>query len=633
MKKFYFGALGLLVGAIIAVGCHKYLSNRPSSPHSSIPGVPQPTADQDGMAADPRISVAAMDRRVPVIMYHDVVKERDASSVWFDATESEFRAQMQLIKDQGFTPISLDDFYAHLTVGKSIPEHSIVLTFDDNYEGVYTYAFPILKEFNYPFAVFVHTNFVGDHKTAHPKMSWDELKDLLSSGLATIGSHTQSHPEDMSQLSEADQRKEIAGSIEILHRHLEIPINYFAYPNGKYDAITEGICKDSGLKIAFAMDHGLAEDSTNLYSIHRYEHLKLADAIQDSLTEAAEAPAAVPVQNWKVSPVRLQVGTYAGLTLAMVTGGSPSSILSNSRDEVATIVSQNGGVAGINGTFFAMAALTGTSNVLVGPSETSNVGTFSPESSPYLLKKLQNRPVIFWGPKRIAIVPFQGDTLNDEAPYKDFMPDMTDLFVGGAWVIHAGIPRSNEDMMVYGSQDLKDPRRRAIFGWNAQGEPVLCASLQTCTTERIAQAAAEAGLQEAVLLDSGFSTSLVFNGDQIVTGHTAKNLASRPVPHIIMLKGDVDMTGSMEAEKAAASGKIDPADLGATTHRTKRRTKVKVIDPSVGTGDAGQPGDPNLPVDPGSSKDSNSTSTDDGSVPPDSSGGSSTEPPKKKGKG
>jgi biofilm PGA synthesis lipoprotein PgaB len=43
------------------------------------------------------------------------------------------------------------------------------------------------------------------------------------------------------------------------------------------------------------------------------------------------------------------------------------------------------------------------------------------------------------------------------------------------------------------------------------------------------------GIREAVLLDSGFSTSLVYQGQILGTGHAAPHQPSRPVPHAILL--------------------------------------------------------------------------------------------------
>ena len=45
------------------------------------------------------------------------------------------------------------------------------------------------------------------------------------------------------------------------------------------------------------------------------------------------------------------------------------------------------------------------------------------------------------------------------------------------------------------------------------------------------------GVHEAVLLDSGFSTSLVYGNKILVTGHTSPGIPSRPVPHALVLFG------------------------------------------------------------------------------------------------
>jgi peptidoglycan/xylan/chitin deacetylase (PgdA/CDA1 family) len=138
-------------------------------------------------------------------MYHDIVKRRGLpGGVFFDCTKDEFAAQIQWLEEQGATPISLEQLHRHLTRGEEVPEKAVVLTFDDNYQGFYKYAYPLLKERNYPAAVFVHTNFVGDKKGPHPKMSWETLQQLDTEGLITIASHTLSHPL-LSKLSAEEQ--------------------------------------------------------------------------------------------------------------------------------------------------------------------------------------------------------------------------------------------------------------------------------------------------------------------------------------------------------------------------------------------------------------------------------------------
>lgn len=519
----------------------------------------------------PKISIRAMDRRIPVIMYHDVLPERGPGSVWFDATTAEFAQQMAWIDEHGYQPISVDDLYKHLTSGAEVPRRSIVLTFDDNYRGFYDNALPILKRYNYPAIMFVHTNYVGDDRGEHPKMTWDQLKELSQGKLVTIGAHTLSHPEDITKLPEAEQEKEIVQSKKILEQHLGKPVEFFAYPNGKYDKISEDIARKAGFKLSFTINSGLAEESPDLQAIHRYEHLKLPKAIDDAEQVADAVPAAVVEQDFTQAPVTLTVAEFEGLKIGLVKGGKPESYLSNSREGVADIVEKGGAAAGINGGFFTMAGLNDTSNVMIGPTYPGNTKTFSCETSPRLLAKLRNRPVVMWSGSKLAIFPFQPDTINDEEAFRRFMPDFTDIFVAGAWMVHDGVARNDEEMMKYASKDIDDVRRRAFFGWTASGESVVGASLQTCTTERLAEAAAAAGVQEAVLLDSGFSTSLVFNGRIVVTGHTARNLASRPVPHAILLMGDLDLSGADAMLASAAEGARSPDDIEGEKRAIERR--------------------------------------------------------------
>ena len=112
-------------------------------------------------------------------MYHDVIVKRGKTSVWFDCTRAEFEAQMTWLAAQGAHVVSLDGLYKHLTNGDALPDNAVVLTFDDNYQGFYDNAYPILKKLNFPAAMFVHTNYVGDKKSDHPKMDWETLKQLM----------------------------------------------------------------------------------------------------------------------------------------------------------------------------------------------------------------------------------------------------------------------------------------------------------------------------------------------------------------------------------------------------------------------------------------------------------------------
>jgi exopolysaccharide biosynthesis protein len=162
--------------------------------------------------------------------------------------------------------------------------------------------------------------------------------------------------------------------------------------------------------------------------------------------------------------------------------------------------------------------------------------------------------------------------MNAPDPFRAFMPDYSDLFVAGGWIVHNGVARTDEELDTVAVADHGDTRRRAFFGLTANGQIVLGGSLQVVTTEKLAEAAAAAGVQEAVLLDSGFSTSLVYDNKIIVTGHTARHLPSRPVPHAIVLTGKLEPPTDkvvVKSLKQANPAVEPPRDKGGRNRRAR----------------------------------------------------------------
>jgi hypothetical protein len=142
-------------------------------------------------------------------------------------------------------------------------------------------------------------------------------------------------------------------------------------------------------------------------------------------------------------------------------------------------------------------------------------------------------------------------------------------------MVHGGIPRTREQTDTFASKDINDARRRAFIGLSSDGKIVLGASKESCSTEQLANAAAAAGVAEAVLLDSGFSTSLVYGEKIMASGHSTASQPSRPVPHAIVLKGtldpaSVDLVHSIAPSSTATGGDDKPR----RKRRRRRRAKA-----------------------------------------------------------
>jgi peptidoglycan/xylan/chitin deacetylase (PgdA/CDA1 family) len=127
---------------------------------------------------------------------------------------------------------------------------AVALTFDDGYSDVFNNAYPVIKEMQVPFAVFITTDFIGQNKY----MTADQVKALAHDPLCTIGSHSITHP-IMRSLPIDLAKAEIKQSKEFLENFIQRGVNYFAYPYGSIYACSgrdTRLVRNAGYLAAFS---------------------------------------------------------------------------------------------------------------------------------------------------------------------------------------------------------------------------------------------------------------------------------------------------------------------------------------------------------------------------------------------
>lgn len=561
----YLLSLILLTGLL--TGCNKI---------KGITGKPgeQPSKSEETVAShhgdEPQVKEICFDaqtNRVPIIMFHDLILERVKGSLWYDCSLEEFTQMMDAIELDGRKVLSLDELYEHLVTGKKVPEKSVVLTFDDNYQSFYDLAWPIIQKHKYPVSMFVHTGFVGKLE-GRPKMSYDTLKILVQDPLFTVGGHTINHFEDLKDRDLNTQRDELTISKNDLETNLGIKVKYLAYPNGSNGEDTQILAQEAGYKMAFTIINTPAEESPNIFAVGRYVHTKYPNSIEDADNAITGAPADITRIEWKKdAPVRYVTGKFAGVPLKMVFGGHPSTVMSKTgRQPVKDFVREASAVAGINGGFFAMAAIDSADNAMVGPVKTAEMSKVTPDDAPERWPKINNRPLVIWSENEFALLPYIPAQMTKEDQFQYFMKDYTDCFMGGTWLVHKGVARSADDQSTFAAKDIQDTRRRAFVGITKDGEFVAGTATDSVSSAKLGAAIAEAGVEEAVLIDSGFSTSLVFNDKIKASGHSNKEHPSRPVPHAIIIRGKLDATTDDDIDLSSATS-LEP------TKKSKKRHK------------------------------------------------------------
>jgi peptidoglycan/xylan/chitin deacetylase (PgdA/CDA1 family) len=206
---------------------------------------------------------------VSILGYHDF-RERGGSPMIIASTK--FREQMQAIKDSGIPVIPLSDVLAWRKGLKNIPEESIVITMDDGWEGVYTYAYPVLKEFGFPFTAYLYKKYVN---IGGRSLSWDQIREMMKHG-CEIGSHSVSHESLRMKKGRKEEEHqlwllgELKDSKEFLEKNLGVPITSFAYPFGVFDDKTSDTALQVGYETLVTVNNQKVSWDTPMGKMGRY---------------------------------------------------------------------------------------------------------------------------------------------------------------------------------------------------------------------------------------------------------------------------------------------------------------------------------------------------------------------------
>src|SRR5439155_20017334 len=181
---------------------------------------------------------------VPILMYHYIrvnPNTHDRLGADLSVRPDMFAQEMKLLATDGFHTMTIDDLAAVILNGAPLPNHPIILTFDDGYEDFYTAAYPVLRRYGLGATSFVITGRVGQGGY----LTWDQMLKMQATGLVQFESHTVHHVM-MTRISLARAQRELIDSKAALEQELGTQVDVFCYPSGRYNERVEMLLRQDG---------------------------------------------------------------------------------------------------------------------------------------------------------------------------------------------------------------------------------------------------------------------------------------------------------------------------------------------------------------------------------------------------
>ncbi|HEL2422243.1 TPA: polysaccharide deacetylase family protein [Streptococcus suis] len=215
--------------------------------------------------------------KLPILMYHaiHVMAPEEEANANLIVDPTTFESHLKALQDAGYYTLSPEEAYKVLTenvlpAGKKV----VWLTFDDSLWDFYSYAYPLLKQYQMKATNNVITGFTEYGQAGH--LTLDQIKEMQTVGLSFQG-HTVNHP-DLEYSSIEDQTNELTSSKAYLDSQLNQETIAIAYPGGRYSADTVALTEQAGYKLGVTTNNGLASASDGLLTLNRVRILPTTTA-------------------------------------------------------------------------------------------------------------------------------------------------------------------------------------------------------------------------------------------------------------------------------------------------------------------------------------------------------------------
>jgi peptidoglycan/xylan/chitin deacetylase (PgdA/CDA1 family) len=211
------------------------------------------------------VAAAARDVSAPVLMYH-VINPPPAGAPFpgLYVPAQEFAEQMLSLARAGFHAVTLQQLWRHWHDGAPLPVKPVVITFDNGYQSQYSNALPVLRRMHWKA---VENMQLTGLPPSQGGLSQQQIRGLIAAGweLDTQGiSHA-----DLITLTPSELHEQVALARQSIQRRYHVPVQWFCYPSGHYDAAVIAAVRQAGFLGSTTVVPGWAAPSNDPYTLPR----------------------------------------------------------------------------------------------------------------------------------------------------------------------------------------------------------------------------------------------------------------------------------------------------------------------------------------------------------------------------
>ena len=202
---------------------------------------------------------------VPILIFHSIrpyVQSDTLSIRRYIVTPEALEQELAYLRDSDYSSITFDMLVDHVMKSSPLPPKPVIISFDDDWQGQYVYALPLLQKYGFTATFYIWVAVVG----MRHHMTWDEVRALSAAGMQ-IGCHTITHPYLTRVRKDETLRREILGAKQIIESRVGVPVTSIAYPFGQYNDRVVAMAREAGFTSARSTWPGVVHSQEGLFSL------------------------------------------------------------------------------------------------------------------------------------------------------------------------------------------------------------------------------------------------------------------------------------------------------------------------------------------------------------------------------